>query len=49
MDFKTMEVNDTKHPEVENEIIKTSYYDIKPMHHRRCSTKITRKNLHIIS
>ena len=29
--LKTMEVNEEKHAEVENEIIKTSYYDIKPM------------------
>ena len=29
--LKTMEVNEEKHAEVKNEIIKTSYYDIKPM------------------
>ena len=29
--LKTMEVNEEKHTDVENEIIKTSYYDIKPM------------------
>ena len=29
--LKTMEVNEEKYAEVENEIIKTSYYDIKPM------------------
>ncbi len=30
--IKNMETNDVKHNEVENEIIKTSYYEIKPMH-----------------
>ena len=29
--LKMMEVNDVKHTLVEDEIIKTSYYDIKPM------------------
>ncbi len=44
--LKTMEVNDTKHAEVENEIIKTSYYDIKPMHPEDAVLKLQEKPTH---
>ncbi len=44
--LKTMEVNDTKHTEVENEIIKTSYYDIKPMHPEDAVLKLQEKPTH---
>ena len=44
--LKTMEVNDAKHTEVENEIIKTSYYDIKPMHPEDAVLKLQEKPTH---
>ena len=44
--LKTMEVNEEKHTEVENEIIKTSYYDIKPMLPEDAVLKLQEKPTH---
>ncbi len=44
--LKTMEVNEEKHAEVENEIIKTSYYDIKPMLPEDAVLKLQEKPTH---
>ncbi len=44
--LKTMEVNEEKHTDVENEIIKTSYYDIKPMLPEDAVLKLQEKPTH---
>ena len=44
--LKTMEVNEPKHTEVENEIVKTSYYDIKPMLPEDAVMKLQEKPTH---
>ena len=44
--LRTMEVEGTKHVEVENEIIKTSYYDIKPMLPEDAVLKLQEKPTH---
>ena len=44
--IKMMETNDTKHDEVENEIIKTSYYEIKPMLPEDAVLKLQEKPTH---
>ena len=44
--IKTMEVNQEKHTEVENEIIKTSYYEIKPMLPEDAVLKLQEKPTH---
>lgn len=43
--LKTMEVEKDTVTEIRNEIIKTSYYEIKPISPRRCCFKITRKTI----
>ena len=44
--IRTMEVNQEKHTEVENEIIKTSYYEIKPMLPEDAVLKLQEKPTH---
>ena len=44
--LKTMEVEDKKHSEVVNEIIKTSYYEIKPMLPEDAVLKLQEKPTH---
>ena len=44
--LRTMEVNEEKHTEVANEIIKTSYYDIKPMLPEDAVLKLQEKPTH---
>ena len=44
--LKTMELEDAKHAEVENEIIKTSYYEIKPMLPEDAVLKLQEKPSH---
>ena len=44
--IRTMEVNQEKHTKVENEIIKTSYYEIKPMLPEDAVLKLQEKPTH---
>ena len=44
--LKTMEVNDEKHTDISNEIIKTSYYEIKPMLPEDAVLKLQEKPTH---
>ena len=44
--IKNMEVADTKIPEIENEIIKTSYYELKPMMPEDAMLKLQEKPTH---
>ncbi len=44
--IKNMEIVDTKIPEIENEIIKTSYYELKPMMPEDAMLKLQEKPTH---
>ncbi len=44
--LKTMEIDEVKHAEVEGEIIKTSYYEIKPMLPEDAVLKLQEKPTH---